>query len=97
MPSVVRKLEWTALARADLLAIIDYISDDNPNAAQHLKDDLERKAERLREFPGLFRSGRVLGTREMVAHANYVVVYVEDDSAVRILRVLHTAQQWPSD
>ena len=97
MPSVVRKLEWTALARADLLAIIDYISDDNPDAAQHLKDDLELKAERLREFPGLFRSGRVPGTREMVAHANYVVVYAEDDSAVHILRVLHAAQQWPGD
>ncbi|HEX7340027.1 MAG TPA: type II toxin-antitoxin system RelE/ParE family toxin [Rhodanobacteraceae bacterium] len=97
MPSVVRSLEWTAWARADLLAIVDYISDDNPDAAQHLKDELEQKAERLREFPGLFRSGRVPGTREMVAHANYVVVYAEDDSAVRILRVLHAAQQWPVD
>ncbi|HET7663843.1 MAG TPA: type II toxin-antitoxin system RelE/ParE family toxin [Rhodanobacteraceae bacterium] len=91
-----RKLEWTVWARSDLLAIVDYISDDNPDAAQHLKDELERKAERLREFPGLFRLGRVPGTREMVAHANYVVVYAEDDSTVRILRVLHAAQQWPA-
>jgi plasmid stabilization system protein ParE len=27
-------------ARADLLAIIDYISDENPDAAQQLKDDI---------------------------------------------------------
>jgi toxin ParE1/3/4 len=34
-------LEWREAARADLLAIVDYISDDNPEAAQQLKDDIE--------------------------------------------------------
>jgi plasmid stabilization system protein ParE len=29
-----RVLEWCEAARADLLAIVDYISDDNPEAAQ---------------------------------------------------------------
>ncbi len=33
-------LEWRQTARADLLAIIGYIADDNPNAAQELKDEL---------------------------------------------------------
>jgi plasmid stabilization system protein ParE len=33
-------LEWRETARADLLAIIDYISDDNPAAAQRLKDEI---------------------------------------------------------
>jgi plasmid stabilization system protein ParE len=31
----------------------------------------------------------------MVVRSNYVVVYTEDRLAVTILRVLHTAQQWP--
>lgn len=88
-------LEWRATARADLLAIIDYISDDNPDAAQQLKDEIEAKAARLPEHPKLYRQGRIHGTREMVVHANYVVIYVEDDNAVSILRVLHAAQQWP--
>jgi toxin ParE1/3/4 len=35
-------LEWRATARADLLAIIDYISDDNPEAAQRLKAELRQ-------------------------------------------------------
>lgn len=30
-------LEWREAARADVLAIVDYISDDNPNAAQRLR------------------------------------------------------------
>jgi addiction module RelE/StbE family toxin len=92
----VRAVEWTRWARADLLAIVDYISDDNPDAAQSLKDDLEAKAARLPEHPELYRAGRVAGTREMVVAANYLVVYAVDATSIRILRVLHAAQQWPS-
>ncbi len=70
-------LEWTEPARSDLLASIDYISDDSPDAAQRLKDDIEAKAAKRPEFPRLHRPGRVEGTREMVVWANYVVVYSE--------------------
>ncbi|GGB55729.1 hypothetical protein GCM10011505_40890 [Tistrella bauzanensis] len=89
------ELEWSQPARADLLAIVDYISDDNPDAAQWLKDDIEAKAARLTEHPRLYRVGRIEGTREMIVRANYIVVYTEDPSTVRILRVLHAARQWP--
>lgn len=90
-----RKIEWTPLARADLLEIIDYISDDNPVAAQSVKDDIETKALKLINFPKMGRPGRVEGTRELVALANYIIVYDEGGLAIRILRVLHAAQQWP--
>ena len=89
------ELEWLEAARADLLAIVDYISDDNPDAAQRLKDDIEAKAAQLRAFPRLYRPGRVEGTREMIVWSNYIIVYQEDAFAVRVLRVLHAAQQWP--
>jgi len=45
--------EWTATAIADLLAIVDYISDDNPAAAQALKDEVE--------FPGCMADGETPG------------------------------------
>ena len=89
------ELKWTELARNDLFAIIDYISDDNPDAAQRLKDDIAAKASTLPGFPRLYRPGRIEGTREMMVWANYVVVYSEDPFTVSILRVLHVAQQWP--
>lgn len=88
-------IEWREAARADLWAIIDYISDDNPDAAQQLKDDIQARVEKLAAHPRLYRAGRVAGTREMVVRASYVVVYAEGHRAVTILRVLHTAQQWP--
>jgi len=89
-------LEWKATAITDLLAIIDYISDDNPDAAQALKNEIEEKTSSLLENPQMYRVGRVDGTREMVVRPNYIVVYAEGAVAVTILRVLHAAQQWPA-
>lgn len=88
-------LEWRLAARADLLAIVDYISDDNPDAAQRLKDDIEAKVAKLPRHPRLYRHGRVVGTREMVIRRNYVVVYAEEAGTISILRVLHAARHWP--
>jgi toxin ParE1/3/4 len=73
----VPELEWVATARADLLAIIDYISNENPDAAQRLKDDIELKTAKLPEFPRLYRQGRIEGTREIVVWSNFIVVYQE--------------------
>jgi len=88
-------LEWRSTARADLLAIIDDISDDNPDAAQALKGEIETKVSMLRTHPKAFRQGRVDGTRELVVRSNYVVVYLIDAQTISILRVLQAAQQWP--
>ena len=75
--SALLALEWREVARADLLSIVDYISDDNPDAAQRLKDEIEVKAAKLLEHPRLYRTGRVRGTREMIVRSNYIVIYAE--------------------
>lgn len=90
-----RELEWKALAIADLLAIVDYISDDNPDAALALMDEIQGKVAQLPAHPKRCRPGRVEGTRELVVRPNYIVVYTETASAVTVLRVLHAAQMWP--
>lgn len=89
------KLEWKAAAASDLMAIVDYISDDNPEAARVLVDEIEGKVALLLDHPKRCRLGRVQGTRELVVRPNYIVVYSEDTAAVTILRVLHAAQMWP--
>ena len=90
-----RVLKWRQTAREDLLAIIDYIADDNPDAAQELKDEIESRAAGLLEFPQMYKAGRVAGTREMVVRENYAVVYAELALEIVILRVVHAARQWP--
>ncbi|GHF60871.1 type II toxin-antitoxin system RelE/ParE family toxin [Seohaeicola zhoushanensis] len=91
MPAV----EWKAAAVADLMAIVDVISDDNPAAALALLEQIEGRVSRLADHPRAGRSGRAQGTRELVAHPNYVVVYSETGTTVTVLRVLHAAQMWP--
>jgi len=89
------RLEWREAARADLLSVVDYISDDNPDATQKLKDDIESKVAQLVDRPKIYEVGRVPGTRAMVVRRNYMVAYAEDDLKVTVLRVLHGAQLWP--
>lgn len=89
------ELEWKAPAVADLMAIVDYISDDNPDAAHALMVEIQSKVAQLPLHPKRCRPGRVKGTRELVVRPNYIVVYAETAAVVTVLRVLHAAQMWP--
>lgn len=91
-----RALRWTPEAIEDREAIYEYIEADNPVAAMALDELFEGAASRLIEHPGLGRPGRIGGTRELVAHQNYLLVYDVTNDLVRMLRVLHAARQWPS-
>lgn len=85
---------WKPAAIADRKNIIAYIAQDNPRAAIEVGDMLISKAAQLDQFPTLGRVGRVKGTRELVTHPNYVMVYEVSDDLIAILRVLHTSQEW---
>jgi toxin ParE1/3/4 len=87
--------EWREGGPRRSLAIIDYISFDNPDAALRLMDDIENKVTKLDSRPKLYRAGRVAGTREMVVRPNYLVIYTEAPNGVLVLRILHSAQFWP--
>jgi len=89
------KVLWRPVAEADLDGIIAYIAQDDPVAAIDLGDAIDRRVAELPKQPKLYRLGRVKGTREMVVHPNYIVVYRIVRGYIEILRVLHSAQQWP--
>ena len=89
------KLVWTRPAHSDRKKIREHIAQHAPAAALALDEMLSEKADLLLNHPDLGRIGRVLGTRELVAHRNYILVYDTTGDLVRILRVLHAARQWP--
>ncbi|QYA13391.1 type II toxin-antitoxin system RelE/ParE family toxin [Rhizobium sp. AB2/73] len=89
------KLAWTPEARADRRAIYTYIEAENATAALALDELLAKRSKQLITHPMTGRPGRVSGTRELVVHRNYLLVYDLADEMVRIIRILHAAQQWP--
>lgn len=89
------ELFWTPEAIQGRSEIYDYIEADNPVAALTLDELFAEKARYLVDHPGLGRPGRVAGTRELVVHPNYILVYDVAGNRVRVLRVLHAARQWP--
>jgi len=86
---------WKPTAIADRKRITEYIAQDNPRAAIEMVDMLMQKAAQLDQHPTLGRVGRVKGTRELVAHPNYILIYRVVGKAAEVLRVKHAAQKWP--
>lgn len=92
-----KSLFWTPDAIQDRLDIYDYIEIDDPAAAYRLDVSFSDQANLLTRYPALGRTGRVPGTRELVAHDNYLLIYDTVDEAVRILNVVHVARLWPPE
>lgn len=88
-------IEWGEDALSDFNRIVEFLQEQSPPAAERVLVAIEEKVEQLSSYPKMHRVGRVAGTREMVVKPTYVVVYTEDEVEVRILRVLHSSQQWP--
>lgn len=89
------RLEWTDEAAHDLERIIDYISDFDLAAAVRLRHRLLNCAERLPDYPYMFPQSRVPGTREALAHPNYILIYRVGADAVEVLGVIHARQRYP--
>ena len=90
------QLEWRQQALDDLAEMVGFIADDNPDAAQKLKDEIEAKAAKLPDHPKLYKSSsRVKGMREMVVRKNYIVLYRVTLALVEVVNVLHARRQWP--
>jgi len=89
------KLVWTRTASTDRKEIREYIAQADPVAALALDELISQKAGGLVDHPGLGRPGRVTGTRELVLHQNYILIYDTSADLIRLLRVLHAARQWP--
>jgi addiction module RelE/StbE family toxin len=90
------KVIWASSAEQDRAGIIEFISLDNPIAAIAMDELFAEVSLRLEEYPLLGKSGRISGTRELIAHPNYRMVYEVQNGQVRVLALLHTARLWPA-
>ena len=91
---------WLTIVRTqrygdDLVAVGEFIEQDNPDAALALLLHIEDQVDGLADpnFPR--RKGRKAGTLELVVHPNYIVVFAQTDTTVTVFNLLHVARQDP--
>lgn len=88
------RLTWSAFALSDRGAIFTFIESENPAAAVLVDERIVVAVRRLIDFPASERVGRIAGTRELVISGTpYVAAYTIAEATIRILRVLHGAQE----
>jgi addiction module RelE/StbE family toxin len=90
------KLKWTRRALHQLKEAQDYISRDNPDAANDVAKHIAQATHLLLTQPQLGRMGRVKGTREWVVNKTpYLLAYTVENNTLQILSVIHSKQDWP--
>ena len=89
------KVIWTPEAQQDRADVWDYIAADNPRAAARMDELFSDAAARLTDHPKLGQPGKIAGTRELIPHESYRLVYEIYGETVWMLALVHTARQWP--
>jgi toxin ParE1/3/4 len=91
-------VKWLRKPLANLDQEAAYIAQENPLAAQTIVIKITDAVELLKTNPGLGKSGRITGTRELViADTHYLVPYRVNTKKrqIEILRVFHTSRKLP--
>ena len=93
------KVVWSEPADEDREKIILFIAQDNPQTAVAMDTLFTSSADSLAHLSTRARLGRVHGTRELVVHKNYILVFGIDENVdtIYIKAVLHSSQQWPPE
>lgn len=90
-----RRLERTPRAEVDLLQIWVYLAERSGPAANKLLAKMESTLEMLAIHPAMGESiDRVAKGLRRFSVGNYVLVYRPLDDGIRLLRVLHGAQDF---
>ena len=88
------RLTFSARAQRDLIAIGEWIGEDNPARALTFIDEIEQVCRALLDFPNAFpvgvrRDGRVIRKR---VHGDYLILYEVLAGRVIIAAVIHGAR-----
>lgn len=89
------RVVWTPEALQDRVDVWDYIAVENLRAAARMDEFFSDAAARLLSHPKLGRPGKIQGTRELILHESYRLVYEISGETVWLLALVHTARQWP--
>ncbi|CAH9050491.1 hypothetical protein PSECIP111951_00203 [Pseudoalteromonas holothuriae] len=89
---------WEEESLNDREKIFEFLYDFNPDAADRTDEIIEAKVENLLEQPliGVQRDG-IQGRLLIIPEISMIVSYWVDSSIIRVMRVLHQKQKFPTD
>jgi plasmid stabilization system protein ParE len=92
------RIEWSPRAKNDAIALVDYISIDNPVAARRALKRITTRLRILASHPYAGRPGRLPGMRELVITGSpFIAIYKVGPGVCRIESVIHAAQLYPPE
>jgi plasmid stabilization system protein ParE len=91
------KIIWTPSAAQDRADIWNYLYAVNPLAAIEMDSRFSDAMSRIARHPESGPVGIIAGTRELIPHQSYRVVYELAQDAIWILALVHTTRQWPPE
>ncbi|MBO6536520.1 MAG: type II toxin-antitoxin system RelE/ParE family toxin [Balneolaceae bacterium] len=89
-------IEWSSQANADAIAIIEYISKDNPSSALALIQEIDDQLAKLIEFPEMGRVVPELNStlaRELIVEENYRVIYTFTTNKILVASIRHVKRK----
>jgi Plasmid stabilization system protein len=90
------RIRWLKTASKNLDKAMEYIAQDDPEAASRIYAHIRSRVDDLLLQPAQGRPGRVFGTRELVVEKYpFLVPYRIKGDEIQILRVFHTSQKPP--
>ncbi|MGF1713341.1 type II toxin-antitoxin system RelE/ParE family toxin [Photobacterium chitinilyticum] len=89
---------WEEESLKDREKIFEFLYDFNPEAAEKTDEIIEAKIESLLEQPlmGVQRDG-IRGRLLIIPEISMIVSYWVEGSTIRVMRVLHQKQKFPTD
>ena len=89
---------WEEESLNDREKIFEFLYDFNPVAAEKTDEVIEKKVENLLQHPlmGVKRDG-IRGRLLIIPEVSMIVSYWVDNSVIRVMRVLHQKQQFPTN
>jgi len=82
-------------AENDLIYVLEYISKDNKRAAQKLIKNFYKSFELICQHPNIGKERKFVVSRNVrfyVVCKHYVIIYIQKENAIHILRVLSSCQ-----
>jgi toxin ParE1/3/4 len=90
------KVVWSRRALRHLVHLRQHIQKDSEQNAALVASPILKAVELLQSHPEIGRTGRVVGTRELVVpETPYVIPYRVRGQRLELIAVFHGRQKWP--